>query len=139
MTRWSRGAVGGLLLLCVAGVLAIAFGPFGPFLDRLTIHLHELLGNRLHIAPHWVTAKVYGRALNVAFFVPVGVLLAWWFGALWGWAVPLAVALSVLVEAGQWALPSLGRDPDLGDIACNAVGACIGAVVVAIWRPRPGD
>jgi len=139
MTRWSRRAAGCLSVLCLAGVLAVGFAPFASFLDRLTVHLFVLFGTDVPLAPDWMTPEDYGRVLNVAFFVPVGLSLAWWLRVRWGWALPLAVGLSMMIEVGQRVLPGLGRDPTLDDVACNVMGAAMGVVVVAALRSRRVD
>ena len=124
-----------VLLLCVFGVLVITLGPYAGGLDGLTIRMSDFFRNHVPFTPDWMTPEDYGRLLNVAFFVPVGVLLAWSLGEHWGWATPLAVGLSLLIEIVQ-RLPDVGRDSSLDDVACNAVGASLGVVAVAILRSR---
>ena len=90
-----------------------------------------------------MTPEDYGRLLNVLLFVPVGLTLAWWLDSLWGWAVPLALGLSLLIEVVQ-GIPGNSRLASLDDVACNAIGACLGVVTVAGLRAwsahsRQGD
>jgi glycopeptide antibiotics resistance protein len=65
--------------------------------------------------------------------VPVGLTLAWWLGDRWGWAMPIAVFLSLAIEIFQ-RVPEVGRDSTLDDVACNAIGASLGVVVFAVLR-----
>jgi glycopeptide antibiotics resistance protein len=129
-SRWTAGL---LLLACLAGVLLLAFAPIASSLDRLSLKLYAFFGVHHSLAPAWVTPEDYGRLLNVVFFVPVGLTLAWWLGARWGWAMPLAVCLSLAIEVAQ-RLPEVGRDSTLDDVACNVIGASLGVVVVAVLR-----
>jgi glycopeptide antibiotics resistance protein len=124
-----------LVLLCVFGVLVLTLGPYGGGLDDLTIRMSDFFREHVPFTPAWMGPEDFGRLLNVAFFVPVGVLLAWWLGPHWGYATPLAVGLSFLIEIVQ-RVPDVGRDSTLDDVACNAVGASLGVVAVAILRSR---
>ena len=85
--------------------------------------------------PAAVTPDVYAVVLNVVAFVPLG-----WVGVLLlRWPVPRVVlalvALSAAVELLQ-ALPGVGRDPSLLDVACNSLGAVIGALTASLVRRR---
>ena len=133
MTDRSQRAAGFLLLASLAGVLLLAFAPIASSLERLSLKLYTFFGVHHAIAPPWVTPEDYSRLLNVAFFVPVGLTLAWWLGARWGWAMPIAVLLSLAIEVLQ-RVPEVGRDSTLDDVACNVIGASLGVVVVAVLR-----
>jgi glycopeptide antibiotics resistance protein len=133
MTDRSQRAAGFLLLACLAGVLLLAFAPIASSLERLSLKLYTFFGVHHAIAPPWVTPEDYSRLLNVAFFVPVGLTLAWWLGARWGWAMPIAVLLSLAIEVLP-RVPEVGRDSTLDDVACNVIGASLGVVVVAVLR-----
>ena len=133
MTGRSQRAAGFLLLACLAGVLLLAFAPIASSLERLSLKLYTFFGVHHAIAPPWVTPEDYSRLLNVAFFVPVGLTLAWWLGDRWGWAMPIAVFLSLAIEVFQ-RVPEVGRDSTLDDVACNVIGASLGVVVVAVLR-----
>jgi VanZ like family len=69
---------------------------------------------------------------NVVLFLPVGVALA-----LTGWArrgaLLFAGGLSLVVELAQFQIP--GRDPGLGDVLTNIVGAGLGGALVRL-APR---
>ena len=79
-SRWPLPVV---LLLCVFGVLVLTLGPYAGGLDGLTIRMSDFFRNHVPFTPDWMTPEDYGRLLNVAFFVPVGVLLAWSLGEHW--------------------------------------------------------
>jgi len=134
MTGRSQRAACLILLACLAGVLLLAFA---SSLERLSLRLYAFFGVNHAIAPPWVTPEGYSRLLNVAFFVPVGLTLAWWLGNRWGWAMPIAVFLSLAIEVLQRA-PEVGRDSTLDDVACNVIGASLGVVVVAVVRSAMG-
>ncbi|HSJ14773.1 MAG TPA: VanZ family protein [Longimicrobiales bacterium] len=68
--------------------------------------------------------------LNVVMFVPVGMLLGSVLGSVP--AVALAGLLSGLIETAQLAIP--GRDPSLGDVLFNTIGAAAGVVAVRLGR-----
>ena len=133
MTGRSQRAAGLLLVGCLAGVLLLAFAPIASRLEHLSLRLYTFFGVHHAIAPPWVTPEDYSRLLNVAFFVPVGLTLAWWLGDRWGWAMPIAVLLSLGIEVLQ-RVPEVGRDSTLDDVACNVIGASLGVVVVAVLR-----
>jgi glycopeptide antibiotics resistance protein len=103
-------------------------------LDDLTVRVLDFFSDQVPIVPEGTSPADIGLLLNIAFFVPVGASMAWWLGEHWGWAVPLALALSATLELGQYLVSRIGRDPSLADIACNAIGAAAGAVVVAMLR-----
>ncbi len=134
MTGRSRGAAAAALLLCVVGALVIGFGPFASPLDGLTVRVLNFFSDQVPIVPAGTSPADIGLLLNIAFFVPIGASLAWWLGDHWGWALPLAVGLSVTLEVGQYLVSRIGRDANLDDIACNAVGAAVGVVAVALLR-----
>ncbi|WP_017589476.1 VanZ family protein [Nocardiopsis ganjiahuensis] len=82
------------------------------------------------------------RTLNTLLFVPIGVVAFFAFGS-WPARVLFGPALSLAVEAAQWALP-WGRLADTGDLMVNSVGAVVGTLlaagavgVVAVVRPGP--
>ena len=127
-----------VLLLCVLGVLVLTLGPYAGGLDHLTVRMDDFFRYHVPFTPDRMTPQDYGRLLNIAFFVPVGALLAWWLGPHWGYATPLAVGLSLFVEVVQ-RLPDVARDSSLDDVACNAVGASLGVVAVAILRSTRRD
>ncbi|MEJ6549430.1 VanZ family protein [Corynebacterium sp. USCH3] len=69
---------------------------------------------------------------NVAFFVPLGMLLMILTGR-WRWAVGVAAVFSLGIETTQYIF-SLGRT-DVTDLICNTVGAAVGAWI-ACWFSR---
>lgn len=84
------------------------------------------------------------RVLNTLLFVPIGVVAFFAFGSRTA-RVLFGPALSLTVEASQWALP-WGRMADMGDLMVNSVGSVVGTLmaagatgVVAAVRPNPTD
>jgi hypothetical protein len=76
--------------------------------------------------------------LNVILYVPIGVAVA-----LCGWRRPVfllaPLLLSVSIECAQRWIP--GRDPSLGDVVFNTLGAACGMLVVRssrLWLCPPG-
>lgn len=63
--------------------------------------------------------------LNVLLFLPLGAAAAAVAGR--RWLVPLALAVSPVVEAVQWVLPLLGRSCQGDDLVANTVGVLTGA------------
>jgi len=134
MSPSSRRVAGALLLLCLAVVLVVGLGPWASPLEGLTVRVLDFFSDEVSIVPQGTSPADIGLLLNIAFFVPVGACLAWWLGDHWGWALPLAVMLSTMLEVGQYVLARIGRDANLDDIAGNAVGATVGVVAVALLR-----
>jgi VanZ like family len=132
-TRSTRLVVGGVAALAVLAVAGIALAPYSWRLNRITVHLYVFFRTDVPIAPSWVTPEDYGNLLNVLLFVPIGLLLAWWLGSRWAWALPVAAALSVSIELVQ-RVPAVARESSLADVACNVTGACVGVVLVAVGR-----
>lgn len=67
---------------------------------------------------------------NVAFFLPLGMLLAVIFRKVWP-VVVVSAGLSVAIEVAQYVF-SLGRT-DVTDLICNTVGALAGALITALF------
>src|SRR5690606_31700674 len=79
---------------------------------------------------------VADAVLNVAMFVPVGMLLATVLRPLP--TVAVALALTSAIELLQLLVP--GRDPSPGDILFNTLGAAVGLAILRVghgWL-RPG-
>lgn len=70
--------------------------------------------------------------LNILLFVPLGVGLALQ-GTRFRWAIFAAFALSAAVETAQLFIP--GRDPSIGDVITNTLGAAIG-FALCVRAPR---
>ena len=83
--------------------------------------------------------RVADFALNIAAYVPLGLVLVW--GRRSRWAIPVAAAAGFLMSLGIETLQTLheGRVPSLIDLFTNTLGAALGAVVwslYASWRDR---
>ncbi len=126
----------------LAVVLAIALGalllwPDGWMVNRLVVRVYVVLLD-LGVPPS-VRPEHYAAALNVLVFVPLG-----WLGVsalrrpAWLVVAVLAGASAVVETVQLW--PGLGREASLFDVACNTLGAGLGALAAsAAARRRPGD
>lgn len=70
------------------------------------------------------------RVLNTLLFVPIGVVAFFAFSA-WTARLLCGPALSLTVEASQWALP-WGRLADIGDLMVNSAGSLVGTLLAAV-------
>lgn len=84
-------------------------------------------------------AAVLQVALNVALFVPLGVILRWWFGrglaaaTVTGFLVSLAIEVTQLT--GVWGLYECAyRFFDVGDLLANTTGALGGWILARVAR-----
>ena len=115
------------LLLVVGVVLAVTLTPSEDLPEP-----HSLLCL-------WCNGRaVADMILNVVLFVPVGAALASWLGRRKR-SVFAALALTTAIELAQFVIP--GRDPNLGDVLTNTLGALLGVFAVstvALWlHPSP--
>ncbi|GAA1082236.1 VanZ family protein [Nocardiopsis metallicus] len=70
------------------------------------------------------------RVLNTLLFVPIGVVAFFAFSS-WVARLLFGPALSLTVEASQWALP-WGRIANIGDLMVNSAGSLIGTLIAAL-------
>lgn len=82
--------------------------------------------------------------MNVALFVPFGMLVRHLTGARIRWVVPAAVAVSLLIEltqlTGVWGVyPCSYRLVDADDLIANTLGAAIGVLAAPLLRRVPGQ
>ena len=114
-SRFARGAFALALLTILVATLA----PFGGPKPALSVCL--VCGER----------GLADGLRNIFLYAPLGAATAWC-----GWRRPrvlvAAIALSALIELAQVWIP--GRDPSLGDVTFNAVGAIAG-----FWAGRSSD
>ena len=130
------------LLLLVYGVLvaAVAYWPtpvdrgMRPRIDRVLAALHR------RGLPDWFGYDQLEWWANVAFFVPLGLLVVLLIGGhRWWVAVLVGGAASVAIEVGQHLfLPS--RYATVDDVVANTLGAALGAlsglVLLAVVHAR---
>lgn len=92
-----------------------------PTLDTVLGWLHA------HGVPEFIGYNFVEFTANIAFFVPLGLLLSIWLRRFWLSCVLGALA-SCLIEASQYLfLPN--RFATVSDIVANSLGAFIGAVL----------
>jgi VanZ family protein len=136
----------------IAGALAVAYGvavvligfwgtPVDsgayPWLVRVIAAAHR------HGAPSWFGYDTIESLANVAFFVPLGLLVVLLAGARWWWAgAGAGLLVSATIETGQ-ALFLPARYATIDDVVANTMGAVLGALLgalllgVAARRRRP--
>src|SRR5690606_23791209 len=82
--------------------------------------------------------------LNVAFFVPLGMLVRHLFRLSPLWSTASGFAVSLLIELTQltgiwWIYPCAFRLFDTDDLIANTLGAAIGAALAPLLRFVPGQ
>lgn len=117
--------VAGAILLWIGGIVF------------MTVRPGSGLGMRLNLVPVVVDGpgSAFDALLNIAVFVPLGMLLF-----AWGWRLVVVVAaaltMSLSIEIAQY-VTNWGRTADVNDLITNTVGAVVGwAVVWGIRRIR---
>jgi VanZ family protein len=124
-----------LAVVLAAVLLTLLLWPDGSAVNRGVVRLYVFFLDRG--MPSSVTPEAYSVLLNVLAFAAlgvIGVVLVRWPPVR---VVLLLTAFSATVELVQ-ALPSVGREPSLVDVACNALGAAVGVVAASVVRRR-GD
>ncbi len=105
------------MLVLSATVIPVEFRPLHLATADFSIHLSD------------VVANLFDVVVNIAGFVPVGIVL----GVLgFSRAVIAAALLSAFAETCQ--LVMVHRDPSALDVASNVIGGIIGAFISAHWR-----
>ena len=124
-------AVAVITLLYGVALAAVVFTPIAWRLNRLTVRLYVWWLYRLRLPGH-PTPEVFGFALNVLLFVPLGVLGTLLLGR-WRWWLVLAlgIATTLVIEFAQLFLPARFSDPS--DLIANTLGTAVGIGVVAAW------
>lgn len=118
-----------LLALYAVALAAIAFWPVP--VDR------GVAGplRAISAAVPWLSYDVIEVTANVLLFVPLGVLLSLVLTGRRRLVVPIALAVTILIELSQ-ALFLEARTPSLRDIVANLVGAAIGLGIVVMVERR---
>ena len=127
MRRPQAAAVLALYVLALAA-LTLGESP-GDLVDWVAARAHRV------DALSFVTESSVERAMNVALFVPAGLLLCYALPRTSRWLVWLiCVAVSLGIEAVQ--LPLSGRDATPIDVVTNSTGAAIGVLLHALLPAR---
>ncbi|WIB11825.1 VanZ family protein [Curtobacterium sp. MCPF17_052] len=128
-TGRSRRIAGALAVAYAVAVVLIGFwgtpvdAKAQPWIDRLIGAAHR------HGAPSWFGYPMIESLANVAFFVPLGLLVVLLAGARWWWAgAGAGLLVSATIETGQ-ALFLPARFATIDDIVANTMGAVLGAVL----------
>lgn len=116
----------------LAGIVALTLAPRTIAWPARTLLLDALA----HLPARWTEVLLSGGpdlALNIAFYVPLGMALALLLPLRWSPAsVVIGAVVSVIVESAQAVIP--GRVPDPGDVLANTVGALVGTILVVVLR-----
>lgn len=107
-----------------------------------TIYFREMAQRLagLGLSEALLTWDVLQMVFNVALFVPLGVILSDFVELKAGWAIPVGLGVSLLVEAtqftGNWGLmPCAYRVADVNDLITNTTGTVVG-YLIALLIPR---
>ncbi|PZE90521.1 hypothetical protein DEI95_11965 [Curtobacterium sp. MCBD17_008] len=122
----------------VAGVLAVGYGVavvlIGFWGTPVDARVQPLLARVVAAAqrrgaPSWFGYELFESLANVAFFVPLGLLVVLLAGARWWWAGAAAgLLVSAAIETGQ-ALFLPARFATIDDVVANTMGAVVGALL----------
>lgn len=116
----------------LAGIVALTLAPRTIAWPARTLLLDALA----HLPARWTEVLLGGGpdlALNIAFYVPLGMALAMLLPLRWSPAsVLVGAAVSLGVETAQSVIP--GRVPDAGDVLANTAGALVGTILVVVGR-----
>lgn len=130
-----RSRLAAASVLYFGALCAVAFSPAPVDRGAPGAALQRFL-EVLHTAgvPPWLDYGLCEAAANVAFFLPVGLLLGAALSPRWTWLAAVAgICLSAAVEAGQALfLPDRVATPQ--DVLANSLGAALGTVAVYAWR-----
>ncbi|MBT2502724.1 VanZ family protein [Curtobacterium sp. ISL-83] len=138
-TGRSRRIAVGIGVVYIVAVLFIGLwgSPVDAGVDPLLTRV--IAAAQRHGAPPWVDYATVESLSNVAFFLPLGLLVVLLMGARWWWAGAAAgLVLSTAIETAQ-ALFLPARTATIDDVLANTLGATLGAVIgiVALgWAAR---
>ncbi|WP_181439474.1 VanZ family protein [Curtobacterium sp. MCBD17_032] len=122
----------------VAAVLAVGYGVavvlIGFWGSPVDARVQPLLARVVAAAqrrgaPDWFGYGLFESLANVAFFVPLGLLVVLLAGARWWWAgAASGLLVSAAIETGQ-ALFLPARVATIDDVVANTMGAVVGALL----------
>lgn len=121
-----------VLALYPLGAGALLLSPDGWGVNRLNVRIWFSVTGALGIRDV-VTPEEFAAVANVLLFIPVFAALAtllprWWW-------IAVGAAISSTVEIYQLSLGS--REPSIGDVLTNTLGAAIGTALGILVRRRP--
>jgi glycopeptide antibiotics resistance protein len=134
MTRMTRAALIGVLVVYVAGLLVLTLWPSAASTPGAATAHEAISAAQDDGAPTAFGWASLERVANLLVFVPLGALIALLVPArLWAVGAVAGAGLSVVIEATQFFfLPD--RDASWRDLAINSIGAAVGAVLVVLGR-----
>jgi len=105
-------------------------GPLGPRLAQLINKLHN------HGMPLWLGYDQVQFGANILFFIPLTFLLTLLLGRhRWGLAAVVGLIVSIGIELVQGQFLT-ERFSSVTDVAANAIGSLIGALLPRLWLAR---
>ncbi|MBT1678574.1 VanZ family protein [Curtobacterium aurantiacum] len=132
----SRRFATGLAIAYGVALVLVGFWGFpvdaagGPWLTRALAAAHR------HGLPQRIDYATVESLANVAYFVPLGLLVVLLAGARWWWAaIAAGLVVSACIETGQ-ALFLPARTATIDDVVANGVGALLGAVAGVLLLSR---
>lgn len=120
------------LVLAVAyGLAVVLIGFWGTPVDARVQPLlaRVIAAAQRRGAPSWFGYEMVESLANVAFFVPLGLLVVLLAGARWWWAgAGAGLVVSAAIETGQ-ALFLPARFATIDDVVANTMGAVVGSLL----------
>lgn len=128
-TGRSRRVAGALAVAYGVGVVLIGFWGTPVDSGAYPLIIRLVAAAQRRGAPGWFGYDMIESLANVAFFVPLGLLVVLLAGARWWWAgAGAGLLVSATIETGQ-ALFLPARFATIDDVVANTMGAVLGAVL----------
>ncbi|MBY0177700.1 VanZ family protein [Curtobacterium herbarum] len=128
-TGRSRRVAGALAVAYGVGVVLIGFWGTPVDSGAYPLIIRLVAAAQRRGAPSWFGYDMIESLANVAFFVPLGLLVVLLAGARWWWAgAGVGLLVSATIETGQ-ALFLPARFATIDDVVANTMGAVLGAVL----------